>query len=790
MYDHREIEERWTKKWEEDGAHKTPEAGGGKKCYVLAMFPYPSGSGLHVGHARTYVGADVYVRMKRMQGYRTLHPMGWDAFGLPAENYAIQNGENPKKVTEENVAKFRRQCVRLGLSYDWDREIDTTDPAYYRWTQWIFLQLYKKGLAYESEEPVNWCPSCKTGLANEDLEGGTCERCGSAVEKRPMRQWMLRITDYADRLIADLETLSGWSDHVRDMQRNWIGRSDGYTIPFAVPSCDRAVPIFTTRPETLFGCAFIAISPESPHLRPIRERAENEEEINAYCADCRALKVHERGKEQTGVRVRGVVALHPITKEETPIFVADYVLAGHGTAAIFGSPAHDERDFSFATAHDLPIVQVIAGDGPLPQIESPPGAPLQNSGKHDGTPFEEAKEAIARDAGGEKTTAYRLQDWVFSRQRYWGEPIPLIHCDSCGVVPVPEEDLPVTLPDIDSYEPTGTGESPLAAVDSWVRVACPRCGGDGRRETNTMPQWAGSSWYHLRYVDPKNERVIFDRKKESFWMPVDRYVGGMEHATRHLIYARFWQKVLFDLGIVGDTEPYGTLKTVGIVQAEGGGKMSKRRGNAVDPIGVADAVGADALRLYLMQMAPFSQTVAWDGRQIAGARRFLERVRAMRDRVTDSDPSAEVTRARHRAILSVTDSIESGKCNTGVSALMIFANALQEHGASREAYGTLVRLLAPFAPFLAEEVWSSLGHASSVHAEQFPIGDVSLAREERVTISVQVKGKMRGTVLVVRDAGQDEVVRLVASDEKLAAHTAGCVVRTYVANKVISYVER
>ncbi|MDE0243191.1 MAG: leucine--tRNA ligase [Candidatus Kaiserbacteria bacterium] len=787
MYDHKDIERRWSLQWEKDNTYRTEDQTDGSKCYVLAMFPYPSGSGLHIGHARTYVGADIYARMKRMQGFHTLHPMGWDAFGLPAEGYALKNKKHPKETTEENIAVFKEQCMRLGLSYDWDREIATTDPAYYKWTQWIFLRLFEKRLAYESHEPVNWCPSCKTGLANEDLEGGRCERCGSAIEKKPIRQWMLKITDYADRLLDGLETLDGWSEYAKEVQRNWIGRSEGYRIPFAVPSCDYTISVFTTRPETLFGCSFVAISPESDHLQALLKDAENKDAVAAYCKQSEVLKVHEREKEITGVRLEGIVAKHPITNSEVPIFIADYVLAGHGTGAIFGCPAHDDRDFAFASLQKLPVVQVIEGDDDLPIVDVADDARLMHSGSYDGVLFEEAKDGIAADAGGERMVTYRLQDWVFARQRYWGEPIPLIHCSVCGVVPVPDEDLPVLLPEVASYEPSGTGESPLAAIDSWVNTTCPVCGGPGKRETNTMPQWAGSSWYHLRYIDPHNDHALVDKEKERYWMPVDRYIGGMEHATRHLIYARFWQKVLYDLGVVGTDEPYSVLRTVGIVQAEGGGKMSKRAGNVVDPVKIADTVGSDALRLYLMQMAPFNQTVAWDGNQIAGARRFLERVYAMKDRLSDDPVQGSLLKVQHQTAIAVTESIESGKYNTGVSALMVFSNALQKQ-IPQEAYCVLLRLLAPFAPFLTEEVWSFLGKKGSIHTESFPVGDQDIAKQGEVEVAVQVQGKVRGVVSVPRDASQEAVVALIAKHDALSERVSGRTVRVFVPNKIISYV--
>ena len=787
MYEHKDIEERWREQWERDGVYRTSEDVGQEKCYSLVMFPYPSGDGLHIGHARVYIGADIYARMRRMQGYRVLHPMGWDAFGLPAEGYALKQGKHPRETTEQNVVNFKRQCQLLGLSYDWEREINTTDPAYYRWTQWIFLQLYKKGLAYESREPVNWCPSCKTGLANEDLSGGLCERCGSAVERKPLRQWMLRITEYADRLVDDLETLDGWSESVKEVQRHWIGRQEGFVLPFLVPSAGVSIEVFTTRPDTLFGCSFIALSPESPYIDSLLSHCTNREVVEEYRQESYTAKADEH--TGSGVLLEGVSATHPITGNTVPVFIARYVLGGYGTGAVFGSPAHDERDSVFAHTHGLPIVRVISGDDDLPSVEASSDAVLIGSGKYDGMSPEEAKAPIAEAAGGQQKVVYRLQDWVFSRQRYWGEPIPLIHCDGCGVVPVPEEDLPVELPDVDSYQPTGTGESPLAAIEAWVSVPCPKCGGAGRRETNTMPQWAGSSWYHLRYIDPTNTSAFVDAEKERQWMPVDMYTGGMEHAARHLIYARFWHKVLLDIGAVSTPEPYAALRTVGIVQAEGGGKMSKRLGNVVDPLAVAEHVGVDAIRLYLAHIAPFAQTVAWDSKGIAGPRRFLERVYAMRERLADGAAEGDLLRLQHQTVLSVADDIAGYRFNTAVSSLMIFANALREADAvPREAYGVLVRLLAPFAPYLTDELWSALGNDTSVHIAPFPEADATMAQAETVAIAVQVQGKTRGTVTVPLGSAQEAVLAAVREDERLRAYTDDLEVKVFVADKIISFV--
>lgn len=783
MYDHGELEEQWRKRWETEKTYVTDEDITKEKCYALVMFPYPSGDGLHVGHARAYIGPDIYARLRRMQGYRVLHPMGWDAFGLPAEEFAIKNKKHPQKTTEQNITTFKQQCKTLGLSYDWDREIYTTDPAFYRWTQWIFLQLYNKGLAYESHAPVNWCPSCRTGLANEDLEGGQCERCGSDVERKPIRQWVLRITKYAERLLSDLDILDGWPEHVKEVQRHWIGRRAGYTIPFTVGSV--TVQVFTTRPDTLFGCSFLALSPESAHVDALLSHVTNREALIAYRNGAYVTKAREANGE--GVRFDGVYAVHPLTKKELPVYLADYVLGGYGTGAVFGSPAHDERDFAFAKRHNLPIMPVITGDGDLPITDTAPDAPLIHSGEYDGTPSEEAKQLLTEAVGGERAVVYRLRDWVFSRQRYWGEPIPLIHCETCGVVPVPEKDLPVTLPDVDSYEPTGTGESPLAGIPEWVNVPCPACGGDGKRETNTMPQWAGSSWYHLRYIDPHNRERLIDPEKEQQWMPVDIYTGGMEHAARHLIYARFWHKFLHDIGVVSTDEPYTVLRTNGILQAEGGGKMSKRFGNVIRPETVSASVGTDALRLYLAQIAPFSQTAVWDSHAIAGPRRFLERVYAMRERVRDMPPSDMLLQKQHETLLSVTEDIITYRFNTAVSSLMIFANAFGDE-VPRETYTVLIQLLAPFAPYLTEGIWHDLGNEASVHCSRIPVGDRALAKKQEVIIAVQVQGKTRGTVTVPRGSDQETVCARIAVDKRLKEYTKGLSVKAFVSGKIISFV--
>ena len=793
MYDHKEIDKKWKEAWQKQDIYKTSEDQSKKKEYVLPMFPYPSGEGLHVGHARVFTSTDIYARKKKMEGFRVLHPMGWDAFGLPAEQFALKHKIHPSESIKKNTDRFRDQLQTLGMSYDWDREINTTDPAYYKWTQWIFLQLFKRGLVYESYEPVNWCPTCKTVLANEDLVNGLCERCGTPVQRKPMRQWKLRITDYADRLVDDLDTLHKWPKFVLDLQRNWIGRGSGYAIPFTIPLGDslEKVEVFTTRPDTLFGCAFLAVSPESSFVDTLLTHVENKEEVEAYRQEMFSQNLQTRRDpegEKTGVACKGIHAIHPITKEEVPIFIADYVLGGYGTGVIFAAPGHDQRDYDFAKKFDLPIKRVVEGDNELPDTETAPDARLVDSGAYTGLTSEEAKEKITKDVGGEKKTVYKLQDWVFSRQRYWGEPIPLIHCEKCGVVPVPEEELPLKLPDVKSYEPTGTGESPLAAIDDWVNTTCPICGGPAKRETNTMPQWAGSCWYYLRFIDPHNDKKFVDPAKEKDWMDVDTYVGGLEHATRHIIYARFWHKVLYDEGLVSSPEPFETLHGVGIVQKEGGGKMSKREGTVVDPLDVSAHVGADAFRVYIAHIAPFTQTVAWNSQGIAGPRRFLERVYMLKDTVKDVEPSKEVLQAQHIAVLAVSRDIDAFKFNTAVSQLMIFSNALQEQKeVPRSAYETLLILLAPFAPFLVEELWHEIGHTDSIHIQDWPVGDPEIAKKATAEVVVQINGKKRGVVTVATESEKEEVLQAIQEDEKLAQLTKGAECRAFVKDKLISF---
>ena len=763
-YDHKLIEKKWQDVWTEAELYGTLEDKSKPKCYVLDMFPYPSGEGLHTGHARIYTASDVYARYKRLSGFSVLHPTGWDAFGLPAEQYAIKNKIHPREAVNKNVATFRRQMQALGFSYDWEREVDTTDPAFYKWTQWIFLKMFEKGLAYESYEPINWCPSCQTGLANEDLEDGRCERCGTPIEKKPMRQWVLRITDYADKMLEGLEELPLWPYAVKEAQRNWIGRSQGAEIDFKIKDSDHLVTVFTTRPDTLFGATYVVLAPETKLLDELREKILNWDEVSLYCDEVKQRTEIERtteGREKTGVRLEGVTTINPANGEELPIFIADYVLGHYGTGAVMAVPAHDERDFEFAKKYELPIVMVVCPHFPNPSCPILDNAytgegKLVMSGAFDGMSNEDAKKKITDFVKGRFVTKYRLKDWVFSRQRYWGEPIPLIHCEKCGIVPVPEKDLPVLLPEVESYTPTGSGESPLADIPEWVNMVCPKCGGKGKRETNTMPQWAGSSWYYLRYIDPKNSDQIFSQEKERVWMPVDVYVGGMEHATRHLIYARFWHKFLYDLGIVSTKEPFVRLESVGLVLGEGGIKMSKRLGNVVNPDTVIESYGADTLRLYEMFMGPFSQAGAWSTESIVGPRRFLERVWRLQEKVDEHDKN-KIESLLHRTIKKVGDDIESFSFNTAISTLMILVNEMEKLSVvPRVSYETLLVLLAPFAPHITEELWGQLGNEKSIHLAGWPTYDDTKCSEREATIVIQVNGKVRDTIIVPTDT--DEVL--------------------------------
>jgi len=946
-YDHKKIENKWQKKWSKEKIYvqneKSPRGEKVMKCYVLDMFPYPSGQGLHVGHPKGYIATDVYSRFKAMNGYSVLHPMGWDAFGLPAENYAIKNKIHPSVAVKKNIKRFKEQLAILGFSYDWNREVDTTDPEYYKWTQWAFLKMWEKGLAFESFEPINWCPSCKTGLANEDLEkDGTCERCGSVVEKKPMRQWVLKITKYADRLLKDLDTLKDWPNSIKESQRNWIGRSEGAEITFKIKNTDQEIKVFTTRPDTLFGVTYVVLAPENKMVAELLEKISNKKEVEKYIETVKSRTEIERtaeGKEKTGIELKGLKAINPVNGEEVTVWIADYVLATYGTGAVMAVPAHDERDYAFANKYKLPIKQVISevfvdSDNPHKEgkenterttvqcvvkhptedkiislknkkfpwktlivggvedgesaldaakrevteetgyynfksvkkigwnlhskfyaahkdvnrncdvnvivlelenleqktvdeaetsmhevvwVESKklvdylnPACEkhkiweflsteaksytgdgiLINSGEFNGKGNREAFDEIIKLAGGKKTKNYRLQDWVFSRQRYWGEPIPLVHCEKCGIVPVPEKELPVVLPNVKSYEPTGTGESPLASISKWVNTKCPKCKGPAKRETNTMPQWAGSCWYYLRYMDPKNKKSLVDSKKEKYWGPVDVYVGGAEHATRHLIYARFWHKFLFDIGVVSTKEPFVRLKNQGLIMGPDGKKFSKRSGNGIKPEDIVKTFGADTMRIYEMFMGPFDGTANWSTDNIVGSRRFIERVWNVQNKVDkNAETDKDLMRVMHQSIKKVGEDIESFSMNTAISALMIFLNEIEKKDKIPvDIYQTLLKLLAPFAPHMVDEIAITLGSKKSLYLEKWPEYDKKMLIADTVKIAIQVNGKLRGVVEVSNNAEEDIVKREALKIESVVKWVEGKEIKKviYIKNKLIN----
>jgi len=792
-YNHKIVESKWQKYWQETGLYKTGEGIKKPKSYVLDMFPYPSGEGLHVGHPKGYIATDIYSRYKKMNGFNVLHPMGWDAFGLPAENFAIKNKIHPRVAVEKNITRYKEQLGKIGFDYDWEKEINTTNPEYYKWTQWAFLQMFKKGLAYESDEPINWCLECKTGLANEDLDGDMCERCGSVVEQKPIRQWVLKITDYADRMLEDLDELD-WPESIKESQRNWIGRSEGAEIEFKVENLK--LKVFTTRPDTLFGATYCVLAPEHGFVAELLENEEsgikNKEEVKKYIEEVSKKTEIERtaeGKEKTGVELKGIKAINPANNEEIPVFIADYVLAHYGTGAIMAVPAHDMRDYYFATKFKLPKRKVIDRDTDHPY--NPAEGPLMGSGGFNGLEGDDAKKAITEFVGGEKKVTYKLRDWVFSRQRYWGEPIPIIHCEKCGAVPVSEKELPVVLPEVKSYEPTGTGESPLAGISEWVNTKCPKCGGEGKRETNTMPQWAGSSWYYLRYIDPNNDNEIVDKKKEKYWSPVDMYVGGAEHATRHLIYARFWHKFLYDIGAVNYKEPFKRLQHVGLIGAEDGRKMSKRYGNVVNPDDIIATYGADTLRVYEMFMGPFDQGVVWSTESIIGPRRFLEKVWRLSEKIKKkNDGVNDIENILHKTIKKVGEDIESFDFNTAISQMMIFINEAEKSDVTKEQYEIFLKLLAPFAPHITEELWHEIGNEESIHLTGWPQYDEEKTNEENVIIAVQVNGKVRGEFEIEIGESEEKVKETALLQENVAKWVKDNEVKKviYIKNKLVNIV--
>ena len=796
-YDFTATEKKWQQRWEASGAFRASEDFTKKKYYALVEFPYPSGAGLHCGHPRPYTALDIVARKRRMQGYNVLFPMGWDAFGLPTENYAIANKIHPAVVTENNVRRFREQLKSLGLSFDWQREINTTDPSYYRWTQWIFLRLFKAGLAYKKEMNVNWCTSCKVVLANEEVVGGVCERCGGEVVHRAKSQWMLKITAYADRLVDDLDTVD-YIERVKTAERNWIGRSYGAEIDFATTAGD-ALRVFTTRADTIFGATYMVIAPEHPLVEKWRGRLTNYDEVAAYREQAARKSDFERtemAKDKTGVRLDGVAAVNPVTGKEIPIFVSDYVLITYGTGAIMAVPAHDERDYDFAKMFGLPVVEVIAGgDVTQAAFTDTETGTLVNSGSLNGLSVAEAKEkmiAFLEERGvGRKKVNYKLRDWVFSRQRYWGEPIPLVWCEKCGWVPLDESELPLTLPEVESYEPTDNGESPLAAMTDWVNTTSPHCGGPARRETDTMPQWAGSSWYFLRYCDPQNDKAFAAREKLDYWLPVDWYNGGMEHATLHLLYSRFWSKFLYDEGLISCPEPYLKRTSHGMILGEDGEKMSKSRGNVINPDDVIRDYGADTMRLYEMFIGDFEKSAPWSTASVRGCRRFLERVYAMAE--LPEKPSEALTRALHKTVKKVSDDIENMKFNTAIAAMMSFVNEVFDNGGiPRDELKAFVLLLCPFAPHLAEELWELLGGEGFASLQPYPTYDASLLVSDTVELAVQVCGKFKGTVTVPAAASEDEVWAAIESAGLLTGALAGKTVvkRIYVPGRIFNVVAK
>jgi leucyl-tRNA synthetase len=802
QYNPREIEKKWQKKWQESGIYKVDVNDKTKpKFYVLDMFPYPSGAGLHVGHPKGFIATDIYARFKVLNGFNVLHPMGFDAFGLPAENYAIKNKENPRVCTAKNIETYKKQLEILGLNYDWDRQVDTTDPNFYKWTQWIFLQMFKKGLAFESSEPINWCPSCKTGLANEDLEDGKCERCSSDIEKKPLRQWVLRITDYADRLLKDLDTLPHWESSIKESQRNWIGKSTGSEIYFKIEGSDNNIKVFTTRVDTIFGCTYVVLAPENNLIDELKSQITNWDEVYKYREKVKHKSDLERtdlNKDKTGIILNGIEAINPFNNEKVTVYIADYVLNSYGTGAVMAVPAHDERDFEFAKKYNIEMKVVLGEEDTLEKAFTKESI-LKNSGEFTGLESQEARKKMIQfleeSNNGLAKVNYKLKDWVFSRQRYWGEPIPIIHCKKCGPVGVPESDLPVVLPDIKEYEPSGTGESPLVNVESWVNTECPECGGEGKRETNTMPQWAGSSWYYLRYMDPNNTENLVDKNIEQNWSPVDFYVGGAEHATRHLIYARFWHKFLFDIGVVAHDEPFIRLQHVGLVAGEDGRKMSKRWGNVINPDTVVAEFGADSLRIYEMFMGPFDQAVSWNTRGLVGAKRFLDRTwnAIMSSNLGNESAPEKAFYILHTTIKKVSEDIENFRLNTAISSLMTCVNNLNEMDLGKDhhkIWTDFLVLLSPFTPHFTEELWEEIGKDGSVVATDWPKYDEKFLEEKTIHIAIQINGKLRGEIVIDKDTSEEDIFATAKAEAKIIKYLSegNLVKEIYIKGKLVNFV--
>ncbi|MCF7906453.1 leucine--tRNA ligase [Patescibacteria group bacterium] len=839
-YKHKEIEKKWQKIWEDNNVYRTKEEKNKEKFYILDMFPYPSGSGLHIGHPKGYTATDIYSRYKNLQGYNVLHPMGWDAFGLPAENYAIKNKVHPEKATLENIEKFKNQLKNIGFSYDWDKELTTISPEYYKWTQWIFIKLYNsyydekidkardikelikekfqtenyyslkqeekkyidsKRLAFESFEPINWCPSCKTGLANEDLENGKCERCGSEIELKPMRQWVLRITEYADRMLEDLNLLD-WEDMIIEMQKNWIGKSEGSEIDFNIVKEDKnlnKISVFTTRLDTIFGCTYIVIAPENKIIHEIEDKIENIEEVEEYIKNIKNKSDLERtdlNKDKTGIKLEGIYAINPFNNEKIEVWIADYVLNSYGTGCVMAVPAHDFRDFEFAKKYNLEIRESIISEKEDKEINTDYGITI-NSGEFSDLDSKTAIEKMMKFAEnkgfGRKKINYKLKDWVFSRQRYWGEPIPIIHCPKCGVVPLAEKDLPLELPNVENYEPSGTGESPLAKIDSWVNIKCPICGENAKRETNTMPQWAGSCWYYLRYIDTKNNELIIDPEKEKYWMNVDLYVGGAEHATRHLIYARFWHKFLYDIGVVSTKEPFKKLLHVGLVMAEDGTKISKRKGNGIDPNDVVEEFGADSLRLFEMFMGPFSQSASWSQGGVLGMRKFLERVYQLKSKVVEHNVEQKnIEKLANKTIKKVSEDLDNFSFNTAISALMILSNNFKkEKEISKKLFEKFLIILNPFAPHITEELWSQIGNKDIIVKNvNWPSYDENLIKDDIIKFVISINGKPREIIEMNTESTEEEVLKIAKEQEKIKKYIENKEIKKtiFVKNKLLNII--
>ena len=800
-YNHKAIEKKWRQKWEENPVNV--DDGKKPKYYCLDMFPYPSGNGLHVGHWRGYVISDVWSRYKMMQGYYLIHPMGWDAFGLPAENYAIKTGQHPAISTAKNISNIKRQINEIAAIYDWDREVNTTDPDFYKWTQWIFVKMFKEGLAYEKEFPINWCPSCKTGLANEEVVNGCCERCGTPVTKKNLRQWMLRITKYADRLLNDLDKLE-WPEKVKKMQTEWIGKSYGAEVDFPVEGKDEKITVYTTRPDTLHGATFMVLAPEHK-LAASLATPDQKEAVDAYiyAASMKSNVDRMQDKEKTGV-FTGSYATNPLNGARVPIWLSDYVLADYGTGAIMCVPAHDDRDFEFAKKFDIPIIQVIAKDGKaienMTEAYTEASGTMINSGDWNGMESavlkKEAPHIIEKMGIGRKTVNYKLRDWVFSRQRYWGEPIPIIHCPKCGNVPVPEEELPLRLPDVESYEPTGTGESPLAAIEDWVNCKCPECGAAAKRETNTMPQWAGSSWYFLRYVDSHNDKELVSKEKADKYLPVDMYIGGVEHAVLHLLYSRFYTKFLYDIGVIDFDEPFHKLFNQGMITGKNGIKMSKSKGNVISPDDLVRDYGCDSLRMYELFVGPPELDAEWDDRGIEGVYRFLSRFwnLVMDNKDKNIKASKEMIKARHKMIHMITTRLEGFSLNTVISGFMecnnnLIAIAKKEGGMDKETLEAAVLLLAPFAPHMGEELWEELGHTDSVFHHEWPAHDEEAMKDDEVEIPVQVNGKTKAVISIPVDISKEDAI--AKAKEVLGDKLSGNIIKEiYVPKKIVNIVAK